>query len=279
MNESAPGVRLTEQIGRWKIARVAVTEHGPLRAALVVRLTTNRAHVDLTFRLTAGVEEVAIEARVFTDLEAARIKLVLPGARAVECEVPAERVQRTVEGEIPVLRWLRARDGRKGFAVVSDVLANYDLEGGDLRVTLVRATRYACAENLDQKTAWWRPTSDRGELREKLTLLPLSAPVVEAAELLSQPPLITMAWENRTGTLPTSGSLAALMSPDVQLLALKPGPNGRGLAVRLKSYATSPRRPVLRLGRKTIRLGPVSPGEVATFRVSGSTARRVMLGR
>jgi hypothetical protein len=279
MNESAPGVRLTEQIGRWKIARVAVTESGPLRAALVVRLTTNRAHVDLTFRLTAGVEEVAIDARVFTDLEAARIKLVLPGARTVECEVPVERVKRSLEGEIPVLRWLRARDGRNGFAVVSDVLANYDLEGGDLRVTLARATRYARAENLDLSKAWWRPTTDRGELREKITLLPLSAPVEEAAELLSQPPLITMAWENRTGILPVSASLATLTSPDVQLLALKSGPNGRGLELRVKSYATSSRRLVLRLGKKTLRLGPVQPGEVATFRIAGASSRRIKLGR
>jgi len=289
MNESAPGVRLTEKIGRWKIARVAVTESGPLRAALVVRLTTLRAHVDLTFQLTAGVEEVAIDARVFTDLEAARIKLILPGARTVECEVPVERVKRSSEGEIPVLRWIRvlrspgvgerARDGRSGFAVVSDVLANYDLEGGDLRVTLARATRYAHAENLDQSKTWWRPTTDRGELREKLTLLPLSAPVEDAAELFSQPPLITMAWENRTGTLPATGSLATLTSPDVQLLALKSGPGGRGLELRVKSYAPSPRRPVLRLGQKTIRLGPVSPGEVATFRVAGASARRIRLGQ
>jgi len=279
MNESAPGVRLTEKIGRWKITRVAVTESGPLRAALVVRLTTNRAHVDLTFQLTAGVEEVAIDARVFTDLEAARIKLILPGARAVECEVPAERVKRTLEGEAPMLRWVRARDGRNGFSVVSDVLANYDLEGGDLRVTLARANRYSCAENLDQKTTWWRPTTDRGELREKLTLLPLSAPVVEAAELLSQPPLIAMGWENRTGDLPISGSLATLTSPDVQLLALKSGPGGRGLELRVKSYATSPRRPVLKLGQKTLRLPAVLPGEVATFRIAGASARKVMLGR
>ena len=279
MNESAPGVRLTEKIGRWKITRVEVTESGPLRATLVVRFTTNRAHVDLTFRLTAGVEEVAIDARVFTDLEAARIKLILPGAHAVECEVPVERVKRALEGEAPVLRWLKARNGSKGFSVVSDVLANYDLEGSDLRVTLARANRYSCAENLDQKTTWWRPTTDRGELREKLTLLPLSAPVVETAELLSQPPLITMGWENRTGTLPITGSLAALTSSDVQLLALKSGPNGRGLELRLKSYAKSPRRPVLRLGKKTIRLGPVLPGEVATFRVTGVSARKVMLGK
>ena len=291
MNESAPGVRLTEKIGRWKITRVEVIEGGPLRAALVVRLTTHRAHVDLTFRLTAGIEEVAIDARVFTDLEAARIKLILPGARAVECEVPAERVKRTLEGEAPMLRWVKVLRrsaakgpalrslGARGFSLVSDVLANYDLEGGDLRVTLARANRYSCAENLDQKTAWWRPTTDRGELREKLLLLPLSAPVVEAAELLSQPPIITMGWENRAGNLPVSGSLATLTSPDVQLLALKSGPNGRGLELRVKSYAKSPRRPVLKLGRKTLRHPAVLPGEVASYRITGATARRIKLGQ
>ena len=162
---------------------------------------------------------------------------------------------------------------------MSDVLANYDLEGGDLRVTLARANRYSCAENLDQKTAWWRPTTDRGELREKLLLLPLSAPVVEAAELLSQPPIITMGWENRAGNLPVSGSLATLTSPDVQLLALKSGPNGRGLELRVKSYAKSPRRPVLKLGRKTLRLPAVLPGEVASYRITGATARRIKLGQ
>ena len=34
--------------------------------------------------------------------------------------------------------------------MASDVLAAYDLEAGDLRVTLARATRYACDTKLDQ---------------------------------------------------------------------------------------------------------------------------------
>ncbi|MEO6873733.1 MAG: hypothetical protein ABI222_02810, partial [Opitutaceae bacterium] len=279
MVEAAKGVRLTEEIGRWKIARVAVAENGPLRASLVVRLVTNRAHVDLTFRLNAGVEEVTLEARVFTDLEAARIKLVFPGVRTTECEVPAERVTRSVEGDIPVLRWLRAREGRNGFAIASDVLAAYDLEAGNLRITLARATRYARAENLDKGTEWWRPVTDRGELREKLVLLPLHAPVEEAAEILSQPPIITMGWENRTGTLPITASLASLTPSDVQLLALKPGPAGRGLELRVKNYASQSRSPVLRLAGKTIRLGALQPKEIVTFRITGRQARRVMLGR
>jgi hypothetical protein len=132
---------------------------------------------------------------------------------------------------------------------------------------------------MDTSTEWWRPAVDRGELREKIVLHPLNAPVEEAAELLSQRPIVTTAWENRTGSLPMTGSLATLTAPGVQLLALKPAANGGGLELRVKSFARTARRPILRLGRKTIRLGPVQPGEVATFRLVGASTRRVALGR
>ncbi|MBP6506291.1 MAG: glycoside hydrolase family 38 [Opitutaceae bacterium] len=279
MNEEPAGVRLTKSIGRWKITRVAVTESGPLRAALVVRLATAKAQVDLTLRLTAGAEEVAIDARVFTDLKAARIKLVLPGARRVECEVPGERVHRTTAGEIPVLRWLRARSGQKGFALASDVLAAYDLEKGDLRVTLARANRYARAENLDLGKEWWRPTVDRGELRSRLLLLPLQAPVAQAAELLTQPPIVTLAWENPTGTLPTAGTLARLTPDTVQLLALKSRPGSQTVDLRVRNPAATTLRPILVLAGKRYPLGAIPAGTVATFRLnSGRAAQRVPLG-
>lgn len=279
MAEEPEGVRLTQVIGRWKVARVAVTESGPLRATLAVRFTTAKASVDLLLHLTAGTEEVAIESRAFTDLESARIKLVLPGARQVECEVPAERVTRQTEGEIPVLRWLRARDGRRGFAVTSDVHAAYDLEAGDLRVTLARATRYACDVKLDQMKEWWRPVVDRGELRSKLTLLPPTTAVEATADLLTQPPMATQVWANPTGDLPATGSLAQLAPDAVQLLALKAGRTAGTLEVRVKNPTNGVLRPVLTVTGKRVALGPIEPGAVATFVVSRSAkARRVPLG-
>jgi alpha-mannosidase len=277
MGEESDAIRFTKEIATWKIARVAVTEAGPLLAALVVRLTSDRAQVDLTFRLTAGVEEAGIEARVFTDLEAARIKLVLPRARSAECEVPGGTARRDADGEMPVLRWVRARDGRNGFALAGDVASAYDLESGSLRVTLARATRYARAEPLDQGKEWWRPTVDRGELRERFTLLPLNGPVEDAAEMLTQPPVVTMAWENPGGTLPATGSLASLTPTDLRVLALKPAADGRGVELRLQNLAGKAHRPVLRLGGKTHRLGRVGAGEIATFRI-GSSAKRIALG-
>lgn len=280
MAEEPAGVRLTQSIGNWKISRVAVTESGPLRATLAVQFTTAKARVELLLRLTAGMEEIALESRVFTDLEAARIKLVLPGARQVECEVPAERVTRKAEGEIPVLRWLRARNDRRGFAVVSDVLAAYDLEAGDLRVTLARATRYACDTNLDQMKEWWRPTVDRGELRARLTLLPANAAFEQAAALLTQPPLATQIWENHAGDLPITGSLARLTPDAVQLLALKAGPASGTIEVRVKNPTNGVLRPVLTLGGKRCALGAVASGDVATYRVGRSgKAVRVPLGK
>jgi alpha-mannosidase len=273
---------LTREIGRWRVSRAAVIESGPLRAALAVRLTARRAHADLTLRLSAGVEEVEVEVRVFTDLEAARIMLVLPGARTVECEVPAERVRRTTAGEMPVLRWLRAREGRHGFALASDVLSAFNLNAGDLRVTMARATRYARVETLSRSKEWWRPTVDRGELRERLILLPLAAPVPDVADQLTQPPIATLAWENPAGTLPASGSIAALTPSEVRVLALKPGPDGTGLDVRVQNLAGLPVRPVLRLGVHVHRLGRIQPGEIATFRFAAKARgrpRRVALGR
>jgi alpha-mannosidase len=216
---------------------------------------------------------------VFTDLESARVKLVLPGARNVECEVPAERATRSIEGEIPVLRWLRARDGKNGFALASDVLAACDLENGDLRVTLARATRYARAENLDQSKEWWRPTTDRGELRERLVLLPPDAPVEQTADLLTQPPLTLQIWENRTGNLPATGTLARLTPDTVELLALKPAATGAGIEVRLRNPTNQPVRPVLTLaGPRHAALGTVAPGEIATFRLGRSGTKRVLVG-
>lgn len=283
MADEPDGVRLRKVIGEWKISRVAVIESGPLRATLVVRLTSARAQVDLSFRLTAGVEEVAVDARVFTNLEAARIKLVLPGARSVICEVPAGTAKRTIEGEIPMLRWVKARDGRNGFALVSDVLSACDLEGGALRVTLARATRYARDENLDKTQEWWRPTVDRGELRERLILLPHDAPVEHAADLLTQPPMVTMVWENCAGALPAAGSLASLAPADVRVLALKTARDGRSLELRAQHLGRASCRPVFRFCGGVHRLGRLRPGEIVTFVVTPRTkaagvARRVALG-
>jgi alpha-mannosidase len=276
MTEEPASIRLTDTLGAWTVERVEVTSPGPLRASLVVRLVTAGARVDLTFRLTAGEERLALEARVFTDLEAARIKLVLPGATTVEAEVPGERVTRAAEGEQPVLRWVRARDARRAFAVVSDVLSACDLEAGDLRYTLVRATRYARDTPLNQSPEWWRPTTDRGELRAQLVLLPGDGPVERTAELLSQPPIITQVWANPTGDLPATGSLARLTPDDIELLALRPA--GADVLVRLRNPTDRPLRPTLRLAGRRHALGPVKPGEVATFRLGPTKAQRVSLG-
>lgn len=280
MGEEPESIRLTRVTGRWRVAKVAVTERGPFRSAMVVRLESARARADLTFRATTGAEEVAVDARVFTDLEAARIKLVLPGARSLTCEVPAGTATRNAEGEIPLQRWVRAAGPRGGFALASDVYSAGDLEGGDLRVTLARATRY-CRESLyDPKQEWWRPTVDRGELRGRLLLLPARAAVEEAAEILSQPPVVAVAWENRAGVLPSSGSLASLRPAQAKLLALRPSPAGLGLEVRVRNSGRGACSPVLRLGGETIRLGSVEAGAIATFRVlpPARRGRKVPLG-
>jgi alpha-mannosidase len=179
--------------------------------------------------------------------------------------VPGERVTREAAGEQPVLRWVRARNARRGFAVVSDVLSACDLEAGDLRYTLARATRYARDTPFDPAVEWWRPTTDRGELREQLILLPADGPVERTADRLNQPPVITQVWANPAGTLPPTGSLARLTPDSVELLALKPAATAGALDLRLRNPTDRPQRPRLNLGPRTIALGPLAPGEIATW--------------
>lgn len=280
MQEAPESIRFTQRIGAWAVERVAVIEAGPLRASVAVRLVTRRARVDLIFRLVAGIEEVAIEARVFGDLEAARIMLVLPGARSIECEVPAETATRSVPGEVPVLRWLRARDGRHGFAFASDVQSSYNIEAARLRVTLLRATRYACVGTTDRPTEWWRPVVDKGELRERFVLQPLGGPIEDAADRLTQPPVVIPIWENPEGDVPGGGSLAALAPAELRLLALKPAPRGAGFDLRVQNRSGRSRLGRFRIGERTHALGAVAPGEIVTFRfgAGGSAPKRVALG-
>lgn len=281
MREEPASYLLTRRVDAWKVERVALVETGPLRAALAVRLVARRARVELVFRVTTGVDELAIDARIFGDLTAARIMLVFPGVRSAECEVPAETAVRAGPGEVPVLRWLRAR-GDRGFAFAADVLSAYNLDGrGNLRVTLLRATRYACVGANDPGREWWRPCVDRGELRARMILQPRNGPIERAAALLSEPPVATMAWENPHGDLPTVASLAALAPADILLLALKSGPEGRGLDLRVQNRAAVARTARFRWAGRSQVLGRLLPGEIATFRFAGNPTRpprRIELG-
>lgn len=279
MAEEPESIRLTIERGQWTITRADVIEKGPLRGCLVVRFETEHAHFDLALRVESGVDAVSVDARIFTDLEGARIKLVLPGATSLTSEAPGGRITRTAMGELPLLRWAEARDGSTGFVLVNDTLSACDLESGDLRLTLARATRYACSDPHDQDPQWWRPAFDRGELRARFQLLPLGADAPAAADRLAQPPIVTMIRNNPAGDLPSEGSLAALApARGLRLLAFKPAPAAGSFELRVHNVSERAITSTFTLADRAYPLGKLAAGEIATFLLARDRARRQRIG-
>lgn len=279
MTEEAASVRLKIQRGKWTITRAEVIEKGPLRACLMVRFETDHARLDLALRLEHGREALLVEARTFSDLEAARIKLVFAGATSLTSEVPGGRVHRTESGELPLSRWARAREGRRGFTLVNETLSACDLEDGAFRLTLLRATRYACSDPHDQDPQWWRPAVDRGELRSRFTLLPLAADAPAEADQLTQPPIVTLMGENPDGPLPPAGSLAAFTpARRLRLLALKPASTRGAFELRVQNIGARATTASFTLAGRRCALGRLAAGEIATFVLARGRARRQFIG-
>jgi alpha-mannosidase len=165
-------------------------------------------------------------------------------------------------------RWVRS--GRLGFA--SDALYGFDLHGGALRATVCRASRYADDLRREADEVPWVPVVDRGELKFRFLLTPDLAKVPRLAAELERPPVV-LSVPASPGRLPRSGSLMRLRPTSLELLALKPAASGEGIVLRVRANAAC--RAALTWLSRTIALGPVRKGEIATWRISRGNAARL----
>ena len=195
----------------WKVEHAEVTESGPLRSALFVRLAGERSWLELTLRLAAGRDAIDCEARLLWNERGARLKLSVPcGAAAGDYAVPGAVVRRKADvGEVPGGAWVRAIDRRGvpslGFA--SDALYGFDIAGGALRPSVVRATGFSCGLGTEAPTEPWRHQSDTGLLSFRFLLAPGDADMPRLAAELEQPPAVVLAPNSEPGPLGHIGSL------------------------------------------------------------------------
>ena len=195
----------------WKVEHAEVTESGPLRSALFVRLAGERSWLELTLRLAAGRDAIDCEARLLCNERGARLKLSVPcDAAAGDYAVPGAVVRRMADvGEVPGGAWVRAIDRRGvpslGFA--SDALYGFDIAGGALRPSVVRATGFSCGLDTEAHTEPWRHQSDTGLLSFRFLLAPGDADMPRLAAELEQPPAVVLAPNSEPGPLGHIGSL------------------------------------------------------------------------
>lgn len=247
----------------WQIEQAHTLEHGPERAALWVRFTNKKSHLDVTCLLSRESDRIDFSARLFINEPGHRVKLLFPAGEKAVFEVPGGSASRGVEGEVPGGRWVQT----ERFLFASDALYNFSIFEGDLGATVARLARYSCSVPTDPNTMPWKAYMDSGEHRFNFALAPVdrSTPY-RFADSVERPP-IAIAASAHPGSLPKIGSLGTLTPSSLRLLAFKAAEEGDAWVIRIHETTGEPQEAVLQLGAATIALGPVKPFEIASWKL------------
>lgn len=146
-------------------------------------------------------------------------------------------------------RRVRTFGRKQTFGFASDALYCFDCRDGALRATVVRASGYAL--HVTGAVPSWRPPVDCGELKFRFLINSGNDELPLLAQTLEQPPIAVLV-PAKAGTLPRTGSLAALSPVSLQVLALKKAEDGKGLVLRGQETAGRSTAVQLRwLGRRS----------------------------
>jgi alpha-mannosidase len=255
---------------RWRIEDVRVTERGPERATLWVRLAGGRSTIVLTLSVARDRDAVDAKLRLLLDERSARLRLVMPAGDDAEFEVPGGSIRRGPAGEVPGGRWARVRSAAVSFGFASAQLSSFACEDGALVATIARASRYADSLSLGPDDQPWLPAVDRGELRFDLLFTTGDDELPRRARELVSPPVAEMvaAKPARRGQLPRSGSLLELAPTSLSLLALKRAEDGKGLVLRVQETAGVATAAMLTIAGRKLRLGRIAANAIASWRLT-----------
>jgi alpha-mannosidase len=248
---------------KWSLKKHYILEEGPLRAKLWTRWEGKNSWVELTFTLENNLPMVECEARLLWNERSARLKLVLPCRGELEYDVPAGKVYRQVQGQVPGGRWVTRKNKETLVGFASDVLGDFDAPHDELRVTLARATRYANDVVTGPHEQPWRPAVDCGELKCRFALFGEDMLPDHAADLLLHQPTSLIASPTG-GTLPREGSIGGLSSLFCRVLSVQmDGPDT--LQVRIQNRHHQSESVRLDLQGDSIELGTLRPQQISTY--------------
>ncbi len=269
MDEDPNKLRMNTVRHPWRITSVETLEHGPLRAALWVRLSGGSSWMEITLRLTAGRDAIDCDVRLFWAERAARLKLVLPGAVSAEYDVPGGRVARVGSLEVPGGRWAVVKGNGSDYGFASDTLYGFDVRDGQFRPTLIRGTRYASDTTMGPDEQPWQPATDLGEHRLKFLITGDTGKLVTLADQQAAPPMTLIAVPS-PGSLPRTGSFAAIEPHNLELLAIKPAEDSQAWVVRVQEKHGRATEMVLHWAGRRYECGSVPPYTIAAYHVSAS---------
>jgi hypothetical protein len=148
-----------------------------------------------------------------------------------------------------------------GFA--SDVLSDFDATADELRVTLARASRYACDPTYAPTEKMWEPVVDCGELKFSFALFGGDANPDHITDMLLSAPTAVIAPAQK-GPWAREGSLGEIMPASVNLLTFEELDTER-VSVRVQNRDSRPADVTLHLGEAVLSLGLLEPLQIQTF--------------
>jgi alpha-mannosidase len=263
MSEERDAYCLDKVIEEWKVTAAEIIEDGPERCVLWTRWSGANSWCDLSFYVNREVPWIEARGRLLWNERAARLQLILPSRGGAICEVPGSLVERTERGQVPVGRWFtRKNSAGETVGVVTDNLSDADFLDNETRLTLARATRYACNVDLGATEKPWMPAVDCGELKFRLAFWGADVDsAVVVSSFLEAP--ITLPVTPGGGKLPGRGSLGSLTPSSVRLLSIKYGDNS--IRVRVQNRGSRRVNPKIEIAGRTYSLPSIQPMEIVTY--------------
>ncbi len=220
-----------------------IVASGPVRTTTRTVFSYRKSRLVMDVLSYPDWPAVEFRLRVTWNEERRRLKLRVPtrfGGTSVLCEVPGAAVRRTADGEEHVHgRWLLV-EGRVGgraaaLGVVNNGQPGYDLEGGEVRLSVLRSAAYCHERGFDLDGDGVK-FSDIGVHDVRLLVAAGEPDEVRAmlpglADYLTAPPA---AYAHLPFGLSASVTLLSLSPANVRLLACKPSWDGRALVVRVR---------------------------------------------
>ncbi|NLF00410.1 MAG: hypothetical protein GX601_05460, partial [Anaerolineales bacterium] len=248
------GIRRFEEagagiIGEFGAAKITVAEaEGPMQASLLVERTYESSTWLQQIILRAGERELLVRNWLCWQGRWRVVKLAFDAptdAPASAHDVPFGWLARPCDGaEVPTQMWVDVSGPARsdpaqtvGLAVLDDGKYGCDVNGGRLRLTILRCPPYAYhiphAPGSKLRYDW----IDQGPQEFTLVLRPhvgdwREAGIVRRARELNLG-VTPITMHAHTGERPTVDSLAELTSAELELTALKPAEDGDGYVLRV----------------------------------------------
>jgi alpha-mannosidase len=283
--------RFPDVIGAFQVERVQLVAHGPSKATLRVSSTYGQSRLVQDFSVYADQKRIDVHVQVDWREQFKLLKLRFPVNLIfprITYEIPYGHIERAGNGqEEPGQSWIdisgvyRETGKLYGLSILNDAKYSYDLEHGEIGLTVLRSPIYAHHIPKEPSPDEEYSFIDQGIQRFNYVLLPHAdgweaAQTPRRAAELNQPPIALLATFH-DGRLPQSSGYASVDAANIIISVLKQAEDNDDLILRAyetdkQATTTTIRLPVC--GREFA--ASFAPSEIKTFRVPVDSSKPVV---